>query len=98
MSDGAFVTTLPKHFSALSKGVEAHVPETPVNRLARGGLLILLGWAESMALTLVATTPAPPAQQQFHAPLGDRSAVVEEPCVPRRLGHDPRLPGRRPHP
>lgn len=98
MSDGAFVTTLPKHFSALRKGVEAHVPETAVNRLSRNGLLILLGWAESMALTLVATTPEPPVQQQIHAPLGDRSAAVEEPLVPRRGGHDPRLPGRRPHP
>ncbi|MGH1574340.1 hypothetical protein ACRAWG_31425 [Methylobacterium sp. P31] len=50
-----------------------------------------------MALALMAMTPEP-MQQQFHAPLGDRSPVVEEPCVPRRTGHDPRLPGKRPHP
>ncbi|MDH2313363.1 hypothetical protein [Methylobacterium brachiatum] len=98
MSNGAFVTSLPEHFSALRQGVETHVPETAVNAVIRTGLIALLGWAEAMALTLVATTPAPPAQQQFHAPLGDRSPVVEEPRVPRRAGTDSRLPGKRPHP
>ncbi|MGU3476428.1 hypothetical protein [Methylobacterium sp. D48H] len=96
MSVGAFVTTLPGHFSTLRKGIEEHVPETAVNAILRNGLIALLGWAEAMAHALVAMTPAA-AQQQFHAPLGDRSPVVEEPLVPRR-GHDPRLPGNRPHP
>ncbi len=97
MSDGAFVTTLPTHFATLREGVEKHVPETAVNAIIRKGLIALLGWAEAMAHALVSITPAP-AQQQFHAPLGDRSPVVEEPRVPRRAGNDPRLPGNRPHP
>ena len=97
MSNGAFVTSLPEHFSALRQGVETHVPETAVNAIIRKGLIALLGWAEAMAHALVSITPAP-AQQQFHAPIGDRSPVVEEPRVPRRAGTDSRLPGKRPHP
>lgn len=97
MSDGAFVTTLPGHFSTLRKGIEAHVPETAVNAILRNGLIALLGWAEAMAHALEAMSPAP-AQQQFHVPLGDRSPVVEEPRVPRHADRDPRLPGNRPHP
>jgi len=98
MSDGAFVTTLPRHFSTLRKGIEAHVPETAANRPFRMCLVALLGWAEGLALALVAMTPTPPVQQQFHAPLGARSPLIEEPLVSRRDGHDPRLPGGRPHP
>lgn len=98
MADGAFVTTLPGHFSTLREGIEAHVPETAVNAILRNGLIALLGWAEAMAHALVAMTPVPAAQQQFHAPLGDRSPIVEEPRVPRHAGRDPRLPGNRPHP
>ncbi|MET3483147.1 hypothetical protein [Methylobacterium sp. 1973] len=97
MSDGAFVTTLPTHFASLREGVEQHVPETAVNAVIRKCLLALLGWAKGLALALVAMTPAP-AQQQFHAPLRNRSPVVEEPRVPRHAGRDPRLPGNRPHP
>ncbi|MEE7505196.1 hypothetical protein [Methylobacterium mesophilicum] len=97
MADSAFVTTLPGHFSILREGIEAHVPETAVNAILRNGLIALLGWAEAMAHALVAMTPAP-AQQQFHAPLSERSPVVEEPLVPRHSSRDPRLPGNRPHP
>lgn len=97
MSDGAFVTTLPTHFATLREGVEMHVPETAVNVLVRNGLLTLLVWAERMAVMLAEKTPAP-AQQQLHPPLNNWSQPVEEPCVPRRHGHDPRLPGNRPHP
>lgn len=97
MSDGAFVTTLPGHFSTLRKGIEKHVPETAVNAILRNGLIALLGWAEAMAHALVAMTPAP-AQQQLHPPLNNWSQPVEEPCVPRRHGRDTRLPGNRPHP
>ncbi|KQS81713.1 hypothetical protein ASG32_02895 [Methylobacterium sp. Leaf361] len=97
MSDGAFVTTLPTHFATLREGVEKHVPSTAANVLVRNGLLTLLVWAERMAEMLAEKTPAP-AQRQFHAPLGDRSPVVEEPLVPRHSSRDPRLPGNRPHP
>ncbi|KAA0122148.1 hypothetical protein CIW48_19300 [Methylobacterium sp. P1-11] len=97
MSDGAFVTTLPAYFATLREGVEKHVPETAVNAIIRKGLITLLGWAEAMAHALVSITPTP-LQQRFHAPLGDRSPVVEEPRVPRHSGRDPRLPGSRPHP
>ncbi|MDE3749426.1 hypothetical protein [Methylobacterium radiotolerans] len=97
MSDGAFVTTLPAHFATLREGVEKHVSSTAANVLVRNGLLTLLIWAERMAEMLAEKTPAP-AQQQLHAPLGDRSPVVEEPRVPRHSSRDPRLPGNRPHP
>lgn len=97
MSNGAFVTTLPEHFSTLRQGVEKHIPETAVNAVIRTGLIALLGWAEAMAHALASITPAP-VQQQFHAPLGAREPVIEEPRVPRRAGTDPRLPGKRPHP
>ncbi|XYD08840.1 hypothetical protein R1A27_28530 [Methylobacterium sp. NMS12] len=98
MSDGAFVTTLPEHLSTLRQSSELHVPQTPVNGLLRKCLLLTLGRAEVLSMGLASVTPAPAAQQQFHAPLGERSPAVEEPRVPRHSGHDPRLPGNRPHP
>ncbi|MEG9524261.1 MAG: hypothetical protein MIL41_00510 [Hyphomicrobiales bacterium] len=99
MSDPAVMAALPDHLRTLRTQVEEHAPVFGPTAALRWTLLTLLDACEFAARQFAALTPlGAPAQQQVHAQLGDRSPVIEEPLVPRRTGHDPRLPGRRPHP
>lgn len=105
MSDPAAISALPGLLRAARELVERDAPGGPLSSL-RWTLLGLLLGAEVTAEQIVALAPMAalmdppehPGPRQFHAPLGDRSPVVEEPRVPRFGSRDSRLPGKRPHP
>jgi hypothetical protein len=106
MSDPATIAALPALLQAARRSVEEHAPEDGVAGFWRAALATTLCGVEMMAECLVAAIPEAVLtsrrpqqhQQSFYAPLGDRSPVIEEPLAPRCRGHDPRLPGKRPHP
>ena len=98
MSNSAVLAALPGLIRATRLSVEENAP--------RGGLAgyrraVLIGWliyAETTAELLVEAVPEAAAAphrppQQIHAPIGKSV----EPLVPRRAGHDGRLPPGRPH-
>ena len=103
MSEPAAITALPGLLRAARLSVEEHVPSDGLAGFYRATVATWLFAVELLAEQLVAAMPAPAPrrqqeQQQFHAPLGDRLPVIEEPLVPRFSGRDPRLPGKRLHP
>ena len=98
MSDPAALLAVPDQIRALRAFVKEHASS---DASARCCAIIVDSWllgAELSAECLVDALPAehrlcrPP--QQIHAPIADQV----EPLVPRRTGHDARLPLGRPHP
>lgn len=103
MADPAAIAALPGLLRAARLSVEEHAPTDGPAGFYRAAVATWLFAVELLAEQLVAAMPEPAPrrqqeQQQFHAPFGDQSPVIEEPRVPRFSGRDPRLPGKRPHP